>query len=91
MIEKVRRCANNDYIELQFTGGVTIKDIAKVSFNSEGEIRDAFSKMGAEGRKKAIQLLKENNIELEYRANSGDKKFSDGWDWLKKKYPELSA
>ena len=88
LIKKVSGEANNNYIELQFTGGVTIKDIQKVSFDSERKIRDAFEGMNADGRKKAIQLLKENNIELEYRANFGDKKFSNGWDWLKKKYPE---
>ena len=87
MMGEIRNNANNNYIELQFTGGVTIKDIEKVSFNSVREIRNAFGRMGVEGRKKAIKLLKENNIGLEYRANFGDKKFSDGYDWLKKNYP----
>lgn len=87
MMGEIRKNANNNYIELQFTGGVTIKDIEKVSFNGVREIRNAFDRMGAEGRKKAIKLLKENNIGLEYRAKSGDKKFSDGYDWLKKNYP----
>lgn len=88
LIRQVSSEANNNYIELQFTGGVTIKDIQKVSFDSEQKIRDAFEGMDADGRKKAIQLLKENKIELDYKANSRDKAFSDGWEWLKQRYPE---
>lgn len=87
MFKRVRSLANNNYIELQFTGPVTASDIKKVSFDNVKHIKSAFSNMTPEKRKKTIKILKDNGIEVEYRKDRYSP-FVDGWDWIKKNYPD---
>ena len=86
MFRKIRRSANNNYIELQFHGPVTVQDIEKVTFNKEADLERAFSKMSEKRRKKVIGLLQSNGVKLEYRQGKGTT-FQDAWEWIRKKYP----
>ena len=87
MFKRIRRNADNRYIELQFHGPVTVEDIEKVSFQRESDLKKAFDKMKPERRKSVIKKLKDNNVGLIYREEKG-KPFKDAWDWVKKNYPE---
>lgn len=92
MFKKIRSEANNNYIELQFHGPVTVKDIEKVSFNKTSDMERAFEKMTAKRRANVIKLLQENQIKIEYRDGyKPGATFQDGWDWVRKKYPEYFA
>ena len=87
MFERMRQLANNNYVELQYTGDVTAKDIEKISFDKKKYIEDAFGKMTQEERARSIKILRDNGIGVEFRERKGSP-FKDGWEWLKEKYPE---
>lgn len=87
MFKKIRRNADNRYIELQFHGPVTVKDIEKVSFNEEADIRRAFDRMKPQRRKRVVKALMENNVGILYRRD-GYGEFMDAWDFIRLNYPD---
>ena len=86
MFENIRRGVNNGYIELQFHGPVTVKDIERVSFGTEKDLANAFNKMSEARQKRVVKLLRENNIDLIYRENRWSD-FKDAWEYVKAHYP----
>lgn len=90
MFNDIRRYADNRYIELQFHGPVTVKDIEKISFEDEDDLKQAFNHMKPERRKRVVKALMENNVGILYRKNSRSE-FIDGWDWVRQNYPEAFA
>ena len=84
MFKKVRRNANNGYIEMQFNGPVTVDDISKASWQNEGDLQKTFDRMKEPQRKRVLQILKDKGIQLIYKSEGS---FIDAWDFLKKKYP----
>lgn len=87
MFERIRRSANNNYIELQFHGPITIKDIERVSFNKTADLDKAFSKMSDTRKKKVVKLLRENNVDIVYRENRYSK-FQNAWEYIRQHWPE---
>lgn len=85
MFDQVRENANNNYIEMQFNGPVTIDDISKVSWQSSGDVKRCFDKMKGDQRKRVMQILKDKNVGLIYRTNDG---FKDAWELLDSYYPD---
>ena len=87
MFREIRRSTDNGYIELQFHGPVTVKDIERISFNTVNDLDKAFGKMGKDRKKRVVQLLKENNVDLVYRENRSSK-FQDAWAHIRENFPE---
>lgn len=86
MFRRIRRDANNRYIELQFHGPVTVEDIEKVSFRNEDDLKKAFERMSAAKRKRVIKKLKDNSVGLLYRTGGGP--FKDAWPWVEEHYKD---
>ena len=84
MYKNVRRYANNNYVEMQFTGPVTADDISKATWQNKKDLYKSFDKMGDERRKRVIGILKDKGIQILYRTPDG---FVDAWDALREKYP----
>ena len=87
MFERIRRSANNGYIELQFHGPVTVQDIERVSFESERDLANAFNKMSVTRRKKVVKLLQENHVDMIYREGRWTE-FKDAWEYVRAHYPD---
>lgn len=87
MFKKIRRHANNQYIELQFNGPVTADDIAKASWQNERDLKRSFDTMKPDQRKRVLKILKDKDIKLLCRETS-DSPFVNAWHYLKKNYPD---
>lgn len=87
MFREIRSGVNNGYIECQFHGPITIKDIERVSFNTVNDLDKAFGKMGKDRKKRVVKLLRENNVDLVYRERRGQA-FKDAWAHLRENFPE---
>lgn len=87
MFDRIRRDANNRYIEIQLHGPVTVEDIDTATFYSEKDLDRAFDKMGKGQRKRVIKLLRDNNVKVVYRKDRY-KKFEDAWAHLREKYTD---
>lgn len=85
MLSRVKGLLNNDYIELQYTGDVTVEDIEKVSFKSRADLDTAFDRMPDVRRKTVIKKLRDNDVKLIYRNGYGDP-FEDAWTYIRQKY-----
>lgn len=86
LFSTVRRGLENNYIELQYHGELTIKDVEKICFQ-ESDMKSIFSGLKPERRKSVIKTLKDNNIKMLYKQSSG-KYTGDVYDWLKQTYPD---
>jgi len=86
MFRNIRSSADNNYIECQYHGPVTIEDFSRCSFNTERDLSRTMSNMNESQRKNVLRKIKNANVELVYRPNAGGK-FVDAWDWIKEHYP----
>ena len=84
MFKKARRQGNNDYVEMQFTGPVTVDDISKASWQSKEDLYRCFNSMSSEQRKRVMRILKDKGVKLIYRK--ADQSFTDAWDALRERY-----
>ena len=83
MREQVLKRANNGYLELQYHGDVTAKDIESIGFCDMRGIDRAFDRLDDAQRKQVFETLKNNNISIYYRK---DDKNVDAREHLKNKY-----
>ena len=83
---RVTSACQDGYVELQFHGKLTIEDVADISFPSESHIEQAFGYMSEDKRKSAYARLQSLGITVRFKGSSG---YSDGYEWLRKKYPGI--
>ena len=83
MFHAVRGWANNNYIEAQFHGQVTVKDIEAASWKNQSGIDRCFNNMDKTQRNNVIRLLRENGVKLYYPK---DGKYVDAWPYVDEKW-----
>ena len=75
--------ANNRYLELQYHGDVTAKDIESMAFQDKHAIHVAFDNLSDAQQKQVFEIMKNNGISVYYRENG---KNVDAREYLKNKY-----
>jgi hypothetical protein len=75
--------ADNHYLELQYHGDVTAKDIESLGFYDKSGIDIAFKNLDNAQRKQILEVLKNNDISIYYRENGYN---VDAREYLENKY-----